>query len=151
MNFSPSTINRFLLFKLPAAFFCGVRVKTLADDFCEVHVTFRWINQNPFGSMYFAVLNMAAELTTGVLVMRALSETGTRASMLVIGQQTHFLKKATGTITFKCEQQQLVADCLKALSLSKDPQTLTLESEGYNEQGELVARSEFYWSLKQRA
>jgi len=32
-------------------------------------VKHRWLNQNPFNSMYFAVQAMAAELTTGALVM----------------------------------------------------------------------------------
>jgi hypothetical protein len=34
-----------------------------------VSVKHRWINQNPFNSMYFAVQAMAAELATGALVM----------------------------------------------------------------------------------
>ena len=37
-------------------------------------VKHRWINQNPFNSMYFAVQAMAAELSTGALVMIANSK-----------------------------------------------------------------------------
>jgi hypothetical protein len=53
---------------LPSAFICGVRVATIDEKQC-VSVKHRWINQNPFNSMYFAVQAMAAELATGALVM----------------------------------------------------------------------------------
>ena len=69
MNVSPRKLNTFLIFKLPAAFFCGVRTKVLDDAKCVVSVKHRWINQNPFNSMFWAVQGMAAELTTGALVM----------------------------------------------------------------------------------
>jgi hypothetical protein len=59
----------FYFFKLPAAFICGVRVKKLDEKECVATVKHRWINQNPFNSMYFAVQAMAAELSTGALVM----------------------------------------------------------------------------------
>ena len=72
MAFSSAKINTFLFFKLPAAFWCGVRVKNLNNDACEVAVRHRWINQNPFNSMYFAVQAMAAELSTGALVMQSI-------------------------------------------------------------------------------
>jgi hypothetical protein len=43
----------FYFFKLPAAFICGVRVKKLDEKECVATVKHRWINQNPFNSMYF--------------------------------------------------------------------------------------------------
>jgi hypothetical protein len=45
-----------------------VRVATI-DENNVWYVKHRWINQNPFNSMYFAVQAMAAELATGALVM----------------------------------------------------------------------------------
>ena len=69
MRYTPNSINRFLLYKLPAAWLTGVRVSVINDLKCEVKVRFRWINQNPFRSMYWAVQGMAAELTTGMLVI----------------------------------------------------------------------------------
>jgi hypothetical protein len=72
-----------LLFKLPAAYFCGVRVTSLDELKCDVSVKHRWINQNPFRSMYFAVQAMAAELSTGALVMRQVKESNLPISMLI--------------------------------------------------------------------
>ncbi|GAQ49387.1 hypothetical protein FPK15_contig00037-0011 [Flavobacterium psychrophilum] len=69
MEFSASNLNKFLFFKLPAAFWSGVRAKSITQTQCVVTVKHRWANQNPFKSMYFAVQAMAAELTTGAMVM----------------------------------------------------------------------------------
>ena len=38
MEFSPSKLNTFLFFKLPSAFWSGVRVKSLSADKCEATV-----------------------------------------------------------------------------------------------------------------
>ena len=69
MEFTPLKLNFFLFFKLPSAFWSGVRVKSISKEQCIVTVKHRWFNQNPFKSLYFAVQAMAAELTTGALVM----------------------------------------------------------------------------------
>ena len=69
MNFTPRKLNLFLLFKLPSAFLTGVRTKSIDAQKCVVVVKHRWINQNPFKSMFWAVQGMAAELSTGALIM----------------------------------------------------------------------------------
>ena len=81
MKYTPKRINRFLLYKLPAAWLTGVRVTSINDDKCEVKVRFRWINQNPYRSMFWAVQGMAAELTTGMLLTKCIEESKTNISM----------------------------------------------------------------------
>ena len=72
MKFTPQKINFFTLFKLPSAYFCGIKVKSITEEKSMVTVKHRWINQNPFKSMFWAVQGMAAELSTGILVMQAI-------------------------------------------------------------------------------
>ncbi len=67
MEVSSQKLNSFLMFKLPSAWLCGVRVEKIDANHCETRVKHRWINQNPFNSLYFAVQAMAAELSTGAL------------------------------------------------------------------------------------
>ena len=55
MRFTPSKLNSFLFLKLPSAYMCGVRVKQITTEQCTVTVKHRWINQNPFNSMYFEI------------------------------------------------------------------------------------------------
>jgi len=74
MKISASSLNKFLFFKLPSAFICGVRAKQIDENKCVVTVKHRWMNQNPFNSMYFAVQAMAAELATGALVMQEIQK-----------------------------------------------------------------------------
>ena len=102
MKLSPSKINAFLLFKLPSAYFVGVRVKSISETTCITTVKHRWINQNPFQSMFWAVQGMAAELSTGALVMAKIKEQNKAISILVANNRGTFNKKARGRITFIC-------------------------------------------------
>jgi hypothetical protein len=56
---NPFLFRLFLFIRLPMAFIAGVRVKQVDAEVCEITVPYRWINQNPFGSTYFAVMAMA--------------------------------------------------------------------------------------------
>jgi hypothetical protein len=140
--------NRFLFFKLPSAFLCGVRVKNISDARCDVSVRHRWINQNPFKSMYFAVQAMAAELSTGALVIAAIRSSGANLSMLVAQNRSVFTKKATGRIRFRCDDGRAIAETIAKAIETGDGQTLWMRSEGVNEQGETVSRFEFEWTVK---
>ena len=58
MKVTVNKMNKFLMFKLPSAFLCGVRLRKLDNEKAVVTVRYRWINQNPFNSIYFAVGNL---------------------------------------------------------------------------------------------
>jgi hypothetical protein len=148
MQLAPRNVNWFLMLKLPAAFICGVRLKTLNRETCAVLVKHRWINQNPFGSMYFAVQSMAAELSTGALVMSQIRESKHNVSMLVTSNKAAYFKKATGRITFTCLDGNLVSETLFNAINSGEGQSVWLKSTGANELGETVSEMAFEWSLK---
>jgi hypothetical protein len=147
MALSTSKLNSFLFFKLPAAFFCGVRVREINSDICKATVTHRWINQNPFKSMYFAVQAMAAELTTGALVMNEIQQSGQKVSMLVLNNKSSFSKKATGTITFICSDGQLVREGIARAINTGVGQTFWLKSVGYNKEQIQVSEMHFEWTI----
>ena len=141
-------LNRFLLFRLPAAFFCGVRVYKITETLCEVRVRYRWINTNPFKSMYFAVQSMAAELSTGALILNAVAASGKPISTLVTEHTGSFSKKAIGTIRFVCtDGPQCEAVIRKAIETGEG-QKITMRTVGVNEQGIEVSNYQFEWSLK---
>jgi hypothetical protein len=148
MKFSVSNLNKFLFFKLPSAYFCGVRVKQIDNITCVVTVKHRWINQNPFNSMYFAVQAMAAELSTGVLVMSHIQNSGKKISMLVANNKSSFSKKATGRITFVCADGQLAEKTIQEAIATGEGKTFWLKSIGTNEKGEQVSEMDFEWSVK---
>ncbi|NBC58887.1 MAG: DUF4442 domain-containing protein [Bacteroidetes bacterium] len=148
MVLSPSKVNWFLLFKLPSAWICGVRLKAIDDTKAQVIVKHRWINQNPFKSLYFAVQNMAAELSTGVLVMQAIKSQNQKVSMLVIEAHSEFFKKATGRIRFECHQGQKVHRTVQQCLRDKSSEQMTLLVKAYNDNNDLVSQFNFKWSIK---
>ncbi|WP_430400289.1 DUF4442 domain-containing protein [Flavobacterium sp.] len=150
MKFTPSKLNTFIFFKLPSAFWSGVRVKSITEVKCEATVKYRWFNQNPFNSMYFAVQAMAAEFTTGALVMLQVKKSGKSISMLVANNKSTFTKKATGRITFTCNQGDLIKEVIQEAIDSMEGQTIWLTSVGVNENGEQVSEMQFEWSIRVR-
>ena len=150
MKVSKKQLNRFLFLKLPAAFLCGVRLKNLTDTQSDVTVRHRWINQNPFKSLYFAVQSMAAELSTASLLMKHIEKSGQQFSMLVTYHKGVFTKKATGLITFTCVDVDLLDETINRAIESKEGQTILMRSVGLNENSEQVSAYEFEWSVKLR-
>ena len=148
MSLNISKLNSFLFFKLPSAFLCGVRVKEINNEVCKATVTHRWINQNPFNSMYFAVQAMAAELTTGALVMNQIQQSGQKISMLVANNKSSFSKKATGKITFICNEGILVKESIAKAIETGEGQAFWLKSIGYNQDNIQVSEMHFEWTVK---
>jgi len=136
------------MFKLPSAYFCGVRARSIDNSKCMVTVRHKWINQNPFKSMFWAVQGMAAELTTGALVMMKIRASGERISMLVSTNNASFSKKATGKITFVCTEGERIDQAISKAISTKEGQTVILHAIGTNAEGVEVSRFNFEWSLK---
>jgi hypothetical protein len=150
MEFTPVKLNTYTFFKLPAAFWSGVRVKSISAETCMVSVKLGWFNQNPFKSMYFAVQAMAAEFTTGALVMFHIKASEQNISMLVAQNKAVFTKKATGKISFICNQGNEIADCIEKAIQTNEGQNIWLTSIGVNESGEQVSEMQFLWTIKSR-
>lgn len=148
MQFTARNLNKFLFFKLPSAFWCGVRAKSVDAHQCTVTVKHRWFNQNPFNSMYFAVQAMAAELTTGALVMFQIKKSGQKISMLVANNKSNFTKKATGRITFVCSDGHLIEKAIQQTIETGEGQTFWMKSIGTNEKGDQVSEMDFEWSVR---
>ena len=148
MELSSQKLNSFLMFKLPSAWLCGVRVKEINSGKCVTGVKHRWINQNPFNSLYFAVQAMAAELSTGALVMAAIRKSNRSISMLVAQNKAQFTKKATGKIKFVCEDGELIQSKIEEAIATGEGQTFWMKSRGTNEEGQEVSLFEFEWTIK---
>jgi len=147
-KFTIGNLNLFLAFKLPSAYFSGIRVHAISDQKAVARVKHRWINQNPFKSLYWATQGMAAELVTGLLLMKKVKESNRNISTLVVEQHGVFTKKATGKITFSCDEGGLIDQALKDAINSGEGQIIVLKAVGIDEENELVSNFEFTWSIK---
>ncbi len=140
-----------MLGNLPAAFFAGLHLERLDESIAVISIKQKWFNKNPFRSIYFAILSMAAEVSTGVLCMGAIYKRAPSVSMLVTKSEGVFHKKATGTILFTCNDGKAVHHVVEDVLTSGDGKTITCYSKGTNEKGEVVAEFYFTWSFKTRA
>lgn len=147
-KFTVKKLNRFLLFKLPSAYFSGIRVSSISDTEAMATVKHQWINQNPFRSLYWATQGMASELVTGLLVMKKIDESGKNISMLVTDQNGTFTKKATGRITFVCSDGEKIKETIDQTIATGEGQTIVMTAEGFNEEYESVSKFEYTWSVK---
>ena len=148
MALTPRKLNTYTMFKLPAAYWCGVRTKYIDNEKCIVGVKYKWINQNPFKSMFWAVQGMAAEFSTGALMISKIQESGKRVSMLVTSNNATFTKKATGKIRFTCNDGKAIDDVLNKAITTGEGQTIWMQSIGTNEEGIEVSTFNFEWSVK---
>lgn len=137
-----------MLFKLPLAYFGGVRVVSLTDVTAIVKINHKWMNQNPFKSMFWAAQGMAAEMSTGILVMQEIENSNRKVSMLVTHQEGSFFKKATGKIVFTCHGGDQIREAIQKSIKTKEGQEIVLVAEGLNENRVVVATFKFRWSLK---
>jgi hypothetical protein len=70
--------------------------------------------------------------------------------MLVANNTAKFTKKATGQISFVCDQGIEVKKLIEKAITTGDGQTLWIDSKGYNEDKILVSHFSFEWSVKLR-
>lgn len=141
----------FLLLKIPIAYLAGLKLSHINDNEASIDVKHKWMNQNPFRSMYFAVQAMAAEISTGLLVFRHIDAKKANVSMLVTNQQAQFTKKATGKINFHCQNGIDIEKTIEKALNSGEGQVVWANSIGTDQTGDVVSSFKFEWSIKKRS
>ena len=147
----PVKFRMFLLFKLPSAFFAGVRLRDINDNHSRVTVPYKWFSQNPFKSTYFACLAMAAEMSTGVLGLMQLHKRKPAVSMLVVKLEAAYFKKATDRTSFICEDGVLIQTAVDEAIATGEAKSVRAKSVGTNKEGQVVAEFYITWSFKAKA
>ena len=143
--------NTYIFFKLPSAWWAGVRITRIEDKLIEVSVKHRWVNQNPFGSIFWAVQGMAAELSTAVFLMQTINKSKQSVSMLVLKNHAVFKKKAKGLVKFRCNQGDEAVNAVNKAIESSEAVAVKLKSLGTDISGDIVSEFEFEWSLKKKS
>ena len=144
---SPAKLRLFMLQKLPMAWLAGLRLTQLTPEEATVTVRFKYLTQNPFRSIYFACLAMAAELASGMQAMMHVRGGGP-VSMLVVKLEGDFTKKAVGLITFTCPDGPRIAQAVAESRATGEGRTVKCTSTGVDEAGDVVAVFRFTWSFR---
>ena len=134
--------------QIPIAWIAGVRLHEWKDNTVSTKVKLGLLNQNPFKSMFWAVQGMAAEFSSGLMASAKIQQSGHNVSMLVLGMQSKFLKKAVGKIIFTCNQGEEIEAAIKKAIKTKEGVTLLVKSQGVDEQNDVVSEFEFTWTFK---
>lgn len=140
----------FLFLKLPAAWWSGIKLKTLSETKSDVSIRYNWRTKNPFGSMYFACQAMAAEMASGILAFNAVNKAAGSYSMFVKNMEVDFSKKAKGTVTFTCIDGIQITQLLESLQQPGESGSLRCTSTGSDESGDLVSKFVIEWHFRRK-
>jgi hypothetical protein len=148
---NPFKFGLFKIFKLPIAYLAGIKLRELNEKTSTSSVRYKYLNTNPFKSMYFAILAMAAELSTGSLALFSIAKHDESIAVLVVSSKGTFMKKAVGEIRFECNNGLDFKNKLEELVQTKEAGLVIAKAIGYNSNDEIVCEYEFTWSFKVRS
>ena len=138
------------IFKLPMAFLAGLKIVHIDEELSKVSTRLTFLTKNHFRSTYFAVLSMAAELSTGLYALLFTTGVHPSVALIITGLNAKFLKKASGTTTFTCRDSKKLRQAVIQARETGEATVTTVKSVGKNEVGDTVAEFEFTWSFKVR-
>lgn len=147
---TPTLFQGLLWTRMPLLAMIKPRMRGLDQERCEVEIPFRYRNRNIFGTMYFAATLMAAELTTGGLVLFHNAARPEKVKFIVKGIEADFVKPARSRVTFVCDQGEEVRKAFEEALRGEEGVERTLEVSGRRADGEEVARVKvnWYWRAK---
>lgn len=145
---NPVLFRFFLLKKLPLAYLAGLRVKRYDEQACEVSLRYGYLTKNPFKSIYFAALAMAAEMSTGLPALLLIRKSNVAVSMLVTQLTARYSKKARGKIFFRFDATATMEAQIQKTAQTGEGVSFTAVSRGFDELGDEVAVFEIEWSFK---
>jgi hypothetical protein len=93
---------------------------------------------------------MAAEMSTGLLAMMNTYKSDSAVSMLVVGLEANYFKKATGITTFTCEDGAAIKAVIADAITTGEGKMIRAKSTGRNDVGEVIAEFFITWSFKAR-
>ncbi len=148
---SPLKQRLYFLKNLPMGLVSGIKLAQLDEEKSITIVPYRWVNKNPFNSMYFAVQSMAAELSTAALVTLALKGLDASVALIIVELKVDFIKKAQSKINFICIEYGKISGAIMQLKQADDTVTVTVKTTGKDVAGDDVAVFYFTWSFKRRS
>jgi len=136
---------------LPMGHKSRMYIRDLTEESCTVAVPYNKRNSNPFKSTFWAVQGMAAEMSSGALLILYTHNQPESVAMLVMGMEAGFVKKATDITTFVCNDglkiKQAIADTIR----TRQPELIECKMTGKNDAGDEISHFTFTWSVKARA
>ena len=124
----------------------GMYIERLTEEECRVILKDRFWIHNPFGSIFWAVMGMAGELSTGALVYSWCS--GNNIKFILIHMEATYFKKASGKSSYFCPSGQEVLRSVELLKNPGDKSLVVMPVIALDQADQKVAEFQFTWSLK---
>lgn len=143
---SPWKLRLWMLTKLPMGLLSGMYIQSLDEERCVVVLKERWWITNPFGSVFWAVMGMAAEMSTGALVYAHLQGSGVR--FILVGMEGQFFKKAKGKSYYFCQTGSEVLRSVGQIVNPNENIVVIMPVTAKDEDGQVLAEFSFRWQLR---
>jgi hypothetical protein len=147
----PLLMRLYMLTQLPMGLLSGLRVRSIDENKTVVSVPFKYLNKNPFRSIYFAVQAMAAEMSTATSCLLAVQGHKPSVAFIIVDLKAEFTKKATGRVYFTCEDNQKAFEAVKKCIETGEATQAAFKTVGRMKDGTEVSSFTFTWSFKQRS
>ncbi|UZR95477.1 DUF4442 domain-containing protein [Chondrinema litorale] len=148
---NPFAFRLWTLMQVPLGFIAGMQLTKLTPYKAESTLPFKWLNQNPFKSIYFAAQSMAAELSTAALAITAIQGYKPSVATIIVNLEAEFIKKATGKVTFTCEDGMAIFEAVNQCLATKEATSVKVKTTGRMADGTIVSTFWLTWSFKQRS
>ncbi len=148
---SPWRFWWYMLMNVPAGCIAGMRLLSLDSQQATTSIPYKFLNKNPFRSIYFAVQSMAAELSTAALVLLHIQGQSPSIAFIIVDLKASFPKKAIGKTIFSCPDGNKVKEAVEKCIATGEALTVDLNTIGKLKDGTVVADFTFRWSMKARS
>jgi acyl-coenzyme A thioesterase PaaI-like protein len=152
-KFKTTWIIRFFgITKVPLIWYCRPKVIEHTDERLEIKIPLRRRTKNHLGSMYFGVLAVGADVTSGFLAMDPIMKSGRNIALLFKDFKADFLKRPEGDVHFYCGDGLAVRELVKIAIETGERHnfTLTIEATVPSISPDVVARFELTLTLKDK-
>ena len=106
-------LRLFGLIKIPLILFCRPQVISFTETSFEIKIKLNRRTRNHLNSMYFGVLSVGADITSGFLAMEHIRASKSKISLIFKDFHADFLKRAEGDVHFTCTEGSAISALVK--------------------------------------
>jgi acyl-coenzyme A thioesterase PaaI-like protein len=117
----------FGLIQVPMIFYCRPKVVSISDRKLEIKIKLNRRTKNHLNSMYFGVLSVGADMTSGFLAMKLIQASKSKINLIFKDFHADFLKRAEGDVHFICEDGIAIQNLVGKAEETGERQNLPVE------------------------
>ena len=143
----------FGLTQVPMIFYCRPKVVSISDRKLEIKIKLNRRTKNHLNSMYFGVLSVGADVTSGFLAMKLIQASKSKINLIFKDFHADFLKRAEGDVHFICEDGIAIQNLVRKAEETGERQNLPVQIVAIVPKisDELVAKFVLTLSIKKKS